>query len=270
MMRRLIVTCSVVCALLLPAVLGAQSLFQPSGANFYILRKGPQQFILRQSRMTGAGMRTITGQLASGERITSAAVDPAGLAVASEMDALVRGLQRQSLNAADYRNYLRHLEGVIGQNQSIVQRVREVIVRNTGGIMGPDDREIAQSEIDQLLDQIDMHARFRQFNKRLIVEDLTAEKLGLRKIDLVRKPFVAAGYADAALQKLTRGRVLAGVRENALTFRINGQALYLVNAIQSMSRISDTDMAEAMTSFQTGGVLTKTQHGVLMMARDGN
>ncbi len=250
------------------SALSAQSLFQPSGANFYVLRKGTQQFILRQSRLRNAGLDQTAGQLASGERITSAGLDPAGLAVAEQMDSLVRGLRRESMNAADFRNYLRHVEGTIAQNQQIVQRIRELIVRNTGGIMGPDEREIAQSEIDQLLAQIDMHARFSQFNKKLIVEELTAESLGLRRIDLVRQPYEAVGHADAALKKLSRRRIVAGVKDNVLTFRIEGQAFYLVNAVASMSRISDTDMAEAMSSFQKNSVIAKTQHGVLMMARE--
>lgn len=253
--------------LLGPSALAAQSLFQPSGANFYVLQKGTQQFILRQSRMRSAGLDRTASQLASGERIPTAALDAAGLAVAEQMDSLVRGLQRESMNAADFRNYLRHVEGAIAQNQQIVQRIREIVVRNSGGIMGPEDREIAQNEIDQLLAQIDMHARFSEFNKKLVIADLTAESLGLRRIDLVRRPFEAAGHADAALARLSRGRVLAGVKDNALTFRIEGQAFYLVNAVASMSRISDTDMSEAMSEFQKGSVITKTQNGVLMMAR---
>lgn len=253
--------------LFLGPALSAQALFQPSGANFYVLQKGAKQFILRQSRVTGSGLDKRLGQLSSGERITNAGVDPAGLAVAEQMDALVRGLRRQALNSADYKNYLRHAEGMIAQNHGIVQRIRAVILRSTGGIMNAQDREIAQTEIDQLVDQIDMNARFSQFNKKLIIADLTAEALKLRSIDLAKKPYAAIKITDAALKKLSRRRALAGVKENTLNFKIKGQSYYLVNAVQSMSRISDTDMAAAMTEFQKDSVLIKTQTGTLMMAR---
>lgn len=250
-----------------PSAIVAQSLFQPSGANFYVLRQGTQQFVLRQNRVQNAQIRKTMGQLASGQRITRAALDPAGLAVAEEMDTLVQGLRREAMNAGDYRNYLRFVEGTIAQNHRLVQRVRELIVRNTGGIMGPDERGIAQGEIQQLLDQLDMNARFSQFNKQLVVENLTAKNLGLRRIDLKRKPFEAIAHADAALAQLSKRRALAGVQENVFTFRIRGQAYYLVNAVASMSRMSDTDMAEAMSSFQNDSVTARTQHGVLMLAR---
>lgn len=260
--------CAVLVALAAAGPLSARDgLFRPSGANFYVLRKGPQQFILRQNRLRSFGLDKQFAQLASGERTVDASVDAAGLALAEEMDALVRGLRQESMNAADFRNYLRHVEGVLAQNQNIVQRIRELIVRNSGGIMGAEERRIAQGEIDELSRQIDMNARFSQFNKKRIIPELTASGLGLDRIDLVKKPYDSAGYADEALKKLSRERGLAGVKANALTFKIKGQAYYLVNAVASMSRIGDLDMAEAMSTFQKDNVLMKTGNGVLMMAQ---
>jgi len=249
-----------------PAFASEGTLFLPSGANFSVYSRGADTFILNQSRMVQLKIDRQMAQLSTGKRILSAADDPAGLAAAEKMESLLRGLKQDAMNDEDWKNYCSFAEAMAGQNQEIVHRIRELISRANGAVLGPDDRQIIQDEIAQMLAQIDANA-VSKLNRAQVIPELTAESLGLSAIDVVRNANGALGIADRALLMLTRKRVLEGTKSSVITFRIEGKAYHYVNQLASQSRITDQDMAEGVSDLMRNSIILQTGQGLLLQSK---
>ena len=244
-------------------------LFHPNGANFFVYGSGSKNYLIHQNRLVQWKLYGNYRKLAAGKRIVSAGDDPSGLAVAEKMSSYMKGLKQEALNAEDYKNYLRHCEGIIGQDQVIVKRIRLLIVKASNSILGPDDKEIIQTEINQLLRQIDMNARFAQFNKKLIIPELNRQGLGLKDVNVVKDTYGSFKLVEAAHNKLIRRRAYAGIKENVLTFKIKGKYLHYVNVMSAMSRISDLDMASEVSNLIKNSILLKSNHGLILKSAGG-
>lgn len=250
------------------AAQSASSLFVPSGANFVVYRQGGANFIIHQSRLAQWGLSRSIEQIASGTRIVRASDDPSGLAVAEKMDSMITGMKQQAMNDEDMRNYIRYTESMLAQDQQILRRMQLVIQRSAGGILTPSDREINQSEIDQLLAQIEMNARFSTFNTKQVIPELTPAGLGIEGLSVVRDPYGAMKRVDAAMDRITKLRAIAGARDNRLSFKIEGQYMYMVNLQAAESRIRDADIAETIGRLVQQRTLLQTQHGLLIRSAD--
>ncbi|MCP4130553.1 MAG: hypothetical protein GY754_06185 [bacterium] len=267
-MRFLHYICIPITILLLSGTLLAQdSLFRPNGSNFFIYNRGNKQFILHQSKLTQWNLNKAMSRLSSAKRINSAADDPAGLAVAEKMEKLLQQLRQESMNDANMRNLHHYVESAIAQDHELLKRIRLLILRSSSGILTAEDRGYNQSEINQLLRQIDMNARFSQFNTKQVIPELTTAKLGLNRVDVVRNLYKSIGIVDEAMKKLQKKRIVQGVKSNILTFRIKGKSYHYLNLQQAESTIRDMDMAEGISNLMKNNVLLKSQHGMLMKSK---
>lgn len=242
-------------------------IYMPDGADFFVYGRGAETFIVNRSMVGEREFDLTLKRLSSGKRINTAADDPAGLAVSQKMDSMLEQIMRDSMNDADMRNLHNFVESAIASDQDIIRRIRDLAVQASGGILGPDDRELIQSEVDQLLAQVDMNAKFSQFNKVDVIPELTAQKLGIDKISVIHDPEGAIGLADSALKVLTVKRVMQGVKANMLTLRIEGKSYYYMNLVSAESRITDFDMAEGISDLAKQGVLVRTRYGVLVKGK---
>ncbi len=246
---------------------GNSFLFRPDKSNFFVYGRGSDTFLIQQEKLTSLQLDRVLTQLSSGKRINSAADDPSGLAVAEKMEALLEGMSRESANDEDMRNLHNFVESVVAQDQELVKRIRELLLRSSNGIMTAEDRGYNQAEIDELIKQIDMNARFSQFNKVNVVPELTSVNLGLDAVDAVRNPDGSIDIVDKVLDKLTVKRVIQGVKSNVLTFRIEGRNFQYVNLLRSESRIMDEDMAEGISELIKNSVLLKSKYGLILKGR---
>lgn len=255
----------------LPAGLNAQNggyVFAPGNSNVYIVGRGSEYRIVQRARLNSRSLDESFARAASGERIGSAADDPAGLAVAEKMTALMNELRMRARNAADFQGFLKHVEAALGQNSEILARMRMEALRAQNGILGPDDREMIQSQIDQLLDQIDSNASYTTHNTHPVIPELSPEGLGLAALDLVRRPYDAIDLIDAASKRVRYLRAVAGTRERVVRLQIEGQAFFYLDLSSAESRIRDADMAETISKISRDSVMLRTGHGLLMKARN--
>jgi len=246
---------------------GNSFLFQPEGSNFYVYGYGENNFIVNQSKLIEMKLDSQMSQLSSGKRINNASDDPAGFAVAEKMNSLLKQLRQESMNDEDMRNFHNFIESAIGQDQELLQRIRLLVVQASNGILNSEDRGYIQSEIDQLLKQINLNAKFLQFNNIGIIAGLTTKNLGLDGIDVVRNIQRSIGLVDDSLSMLTKKRILQGVKTNVLTFRIEGKSYQYINLQRSESNISDLDMAEGITNLIKNSVMLKTQNGLIIRSK---
>jgi flagellin len=253
-----------------PGALSAEEtsfLFQPSGSNFYVYGYGSSNFILSRSKLTELKLDSQLSGLSSGKRIDSASDDPAGFAIAEKMNSLLNQLKQESANAEDMRNFNNYVESAVAEDQEILNRVRLLILKAASGILNAEDRDYIQFEINQLMKQINLNAKFLQFNSMSIIPELTTYNLGLDDVDVVRNLHNSMELVDNALAQLTKKRVLHGVRSNILTFQIEGKSYQFLNLQRTESRISDLNMAEGITELIKNSVQLKVQNGLLIRSK---
>ena len=118
---------------------------------------------------TGAQAKS-TEKLSSGYRINRAADDAAGLSISEKMRRQIRGLDQASTNADDGISAVQTAEGALNEVQDMLQRMNELAVQAANGTNSENDRAYIQSEIDQLVTEIDRVAETTKFNETYLLK----------------------------------------------------------------------------------------------------
>lgn len=103
-------------------------------------------------------------RLTSGYKINKAADDASGLAITNKMRAQIRALDQASRNSLDGQSIIETAEGALSELTNVMQRIRELSVQAANDVYTLDDRTAIQSEVDQLMDEIDRIASTTEFN----------------------------------------------------------------------------------------------------------
>ncbi|OAG28580.1 flagellin N-terminal helical domain-containing protein [Thermodesulfatator autotrophicus] len=109
-------------------------------------------------------------RLSSGLRINSAKDDAAGLAIATRMQAQIKGLAMAMKNANDGISLAQTAEGALDEYTSILQRMRELAVQARNATNTDADRESLNAEFQQLKAELDRIANTTSFNNRKILD----------------------------------------------------------------------------------------------------
>lgn len=117
-----------------------------------------------------------TQRLSSGYKISSAADNAAGLAIARKMNAQIRSLQQANRNANDGLSIVNTADGAMAEMHDIMQRMNELAIQSANGTNAESDREMIQKEIDQLVGEIDRIASTTQFNAKSLLDGSFAFK----------------------------------------------------------------------------------------------
>ena len=118
----------------------------------------------RHMANVSAVQRQATSRLSSGFRINSAADDAAGLAISNDMRAQIRGLNQAVRNTQDAVSLIQVAEGGMSAINSMIKRMRELVVQASNDTYLLSDRQKIQIEIDQLVREVDSTANRLQFN----------------------------------------------------------------------------------------------------------
>ncbi len=122
---------------------------------------------------SGALLANSLQRLSSGLRVNSARDDAAGLAIASRMQAQVRGINQGIRNANDGLSMVQTAEGAMGQVQEALQKMRELAVQGANGTLGAGEQAYIAGEMRQLRDQVDNVARSTAFNGTKLLDGST-------------------------------------------------------------------------------------------------
>ncbi len=109
-------------------------------------------------------------KLSSGYRINSASDDAAGLAISEKMRSQIRGLDQASRNSQDGISMVQTAEGALEETEEILQRMRELSVQASNDTYTADDKTAIQSEIDQLVEEIDRISNDTEFNNKTLLD----------------------------------------------------------------------------------------------------
>ena len=103
-------------------------------------------------------------QLSSGKRITSAASDPSGIAIAASLQAQVDSFDQSARNAQDAGNAAAVADGALSGTSDALQRLSSLAVQASNDFLSPTDRSALQAEANQLVQQINTNAQNTNFN----------------------------------------------------------------------------------------------------------
>lgn len=229
-------------------------------------------------------------RLSSGLRINRAADDAAGLAIAEGFRAVVRGTQVAQRNAQDGVSLVQTAEGALSETTNILQRIRELAVQAANGTQSDTNRTSLNTEVQQLLAQIDDIALDTEFNGVRVlsanqtitlqagaqasqtlgvtVNGAKTNDLGISAITV--SSLVGASSAistiDLALRSVTTLRSNLGAFQNRLEFTINTLAIQEENSSASESAIRDADIARETIAFTRNQILVSSGTSVLAQA----
>jgi len=120
--------------------------------------------------ITTGSQAKATEKLSSGYKINRAADDAAGLAISEKMRKQIRGLTQASANAQDGISSVQTAEGALTEVHDMLQRMNELAVKAANGTMSESDRDAIQSEVDQLVTEIDRVSTTTKFNETYLLK----------------------------------------------------------------------------------------------------
>jgi flagellin len=229
-------------------------------------------------------------RLSSGKRINSAKDDAAGLAIATRMDAKVRGLNQAIRNSNDGISLAQTAEGAMGEISNILVRMRELAVQSSNGTQGTTDRAALQIETAALIEQIGDIATRTDFNGTALLDgtaavdiqtgtasgqvvsiaigDLQATGLGVDAIDLSTAAGASGALAtlDTAINTVASERAGLGAAQNRLEVTVNNLTSTVNNLSESKSRIEDADFSVESTKLAAAQILSQASTAMLAQA----
>lgn len=125
------------------------------------------QYNLNKNQET---LKNTVSQLSSGLRINSAADDPSGLAIATNLQTQVDGFQQASQNVQDANNAAQVAEGALATETDILQRMRDLATEAASDVNSSSDRTNLQDEISQLVTEVNRISENTNFNGQALLD----------------------------------------------------------------------------------------------------
>ena len=132
----------------------------------------------RMLGLTTSAQAKSTEKLSSGYKINRAADDAAGLAISEKMRRQIRGLTQASANAQDGISCVQTAEGALNEVHDMLQRINELAVKGETATLTSTDRSYIQTEVQQLMSEIDRVQSTTTFNEQnLLTGEFTSKAL---------------------------------------------------------------------------------------------
>ncbi len=212
-------------------------------------------------------------QIASGNKLPSAANGAAELTIAEKQDAQVRGYNAGTNNLQSGKDVLNITDAALGGVTDYLQRIRELALQasNTATVTDSDRRNI-QKEVDQLKQGIQDIASQTQYNTLNLLDgsigkgmqlasdsngnsvtinnsvNSTLDALGIADFDVTKN--FDLSKIDDALEKVNDQRSQAGAQTNRLDHAISYNSYASLNTLAARSRLTDTDYPKAISDLK--------------------
>lgn len=235
-------------------------------------------------------------KLSSGERITRAGDDAAGLAISENLRADIRGMSQAKRNANDAISLIQTAEGGLSEVSNLVIRLRELAVQTASDTIGDTERQFSDIEFQQLKEEIDRVSRSMDFNGIKLLDgtggmlefqvginndpvldrlrydgtaaDTTLASLGLsaESVSTKQGSQVTLKKLDDALVQINGVRANLGAMQNRLSSTVNNLGISEENLSAAKSRIRDVDVAAETADMTKNNILVQAGAAVLGQA----
>lgn len=204
-------------------------------------------------------------QIASGNRINSAADDAAGSAIAERMQSKITELNVSTQNASAGQGLINVADGALGNITDALQRIRELSVQaGNASIYGAEGLGMIQDEIDQLKESIQGIAKNTEYNTMKLLDgsqdgwqiasggsgtyvsgiNATLEALGIADYDVTGSFDIRK--IDDAISMISKARSSMGAKSNGLDHQMAYNEYAALNLTAAQSNIKDADLAESI------------------------
>lgn len=249
----------------------------------------PLKTVVRETHESSA-------KLASGERITKAADDAAGLAISEKMKAEIRSSRQANRNANDGLSLVQVAEGGLNESSSILTRMRELAIQSASDHMSDSERGMSDREYQAYKDELNRIAQITEFNGKKLLNgsslqldfqvgvgsnsaddqisfntnsvNASTASLGVAHLSISSKYGAqqSLGTIDRAIDKVSGHRALLGSIQNRLQTSSNNLGIYVQNMSFSNSQIRDVDYALETANQARNSIITQTSTAVLAQA----
>lgn len=267
------------------------------GSNVVALRA--QNALNSATRSMQKAMRN----LSTGKRINSAADDPAGFAMATNMNSQITGMTQAVRNAKDGLSLAQTAEGALDAVTAMAQRMRELAVGAASGSYTPTDRAAMQAEVEQIKKQMTETLQRARFNGIALFDTAAAGtgsgtpgtpgfgnavrlQVGSGSgdtLDLVTDNIDMSWTASASittpadantmmttmddfLKTLTGAQAGLGAQQNGLEATIAGLTANITNMSEAVGRIMDADYAAESMALAKSQLLAQSSTAMLAQA----
>ena len=237
-------------------------------------------------------------KISSGKKINSAKDNPLKIEQSENFRMQIRALEMANKNLQDSSSMIQVADSTMGTISEALIRMKELTVQAASETTNESDRNIIQSEIEQLKSYIDDTANNTEFNgnKLLVNENVTdnskpkyvemqiganvgdsigipffnvsSETLGIDKLDVVNDATKALNSIDEALKDVNGCRAKYGAVQKRLetSIEITSSSSYIYE--KSSSDINDADIALEMAEIARTSILMES--ATAMMAQSNN
>lgn len=115
-------------------------------------------------------LQNVVTQLSSGLRINTAADDPSGNAIATNLTSQYEAFNQASQNVQNANNAAQVALGALTQQTDILQRIRTLAVEAASDVNSTSDRTNLQTEVSQLLLEVNRIAQNTNFNGQSLLD----------------------------------------------------------------------------------------------------
>jgi flagellin len=115
-------------------------------------------------------LQNVVTQLSSGLRINTAADDPSGNAIATNLTSQYEAFNQASQNVQNANNAAQVALGALTQQTDILQRIRTLAVEAASDVNSSSDRANLQTEVAQLLLEVNRIAQNTNFNGQALLD----------------------------------------------------------------------------------------------------
>ena len=264
--------------------------------NFSINNNAAASGILSNLNYVQNQINTSYAQLSSGNRINSAAVDPAGYAISQQMQSQVNGLNAATQNSQNGVSLIQTATGAMGQVMSILQTMNTLAVEAANGTQNTADLNNLQSEWTSLTSQITTINNNTQFNTislfggsaagsiamtlqvgaqagqalTFTINSISAGALGVGTavgISTLTAASSAISAVAAAISQLSTYQANLGAVQNQLNYTISNLQNTSMNLQNAEATITNTNMAQAYTTFSQNQILNQVGDAMLSQAQ---
>lgn len=237
-------------------------------------------------------------RISSGKKINSAKDNPLKIEQSENFKMQIRALEMANKNLQDSSSMLQVADTAMGTISEALIRIKELSVQAASEVTIESDREIIQSEIEQLKKYIDDTANNTEFNGNKLLANgnvtdnskpkyvemqiganvgdsigipffnVSSETLSIDKLDVVNDATKALNSIDEALKDVNGCRAKYGAVQNRLenSIEITSSSSYIYE--KSSSDINDADIALEMAEIARTSILMES--ATAMMAQSNN
>ena len=216
----------------------------------------------RMLNVTTSAQAKSTEKLSSGYKINRAADDAAGLSISEKMRRQVRGLTQASANAEDGISCVQTAEGALNEVQDMLQRMNELAVKGENGTLTTTDRSAIQSEIRQLMSEVDRVQSTTTFNEMNLLDGSFIKGLQVGA--------EAGQHIDISIKNMSMAGLAASIDKGLYTKVTYNNLTKNVNASYTATTYTKTSLTNSGASVMIGSTVSKTTTSFSTLNASGN